>query len=352
MRPTTVLLSTLALTALAGCFGTPFTTSTEDPDSGTTPDCCGQGDTGSGHDAGKPDPDAGRPDPDSGNPGTGHDSGTPTDAGSEKDSSTPPPDSGCMSCGTDSGSPMPDSGTPDSGMSMPDSGMGTDSGTPDSGMADSGMADSGAPDSGMGMDSGTDSGGGMDAGTDAAPEAGPCVDLTTTCAGMQPLICQAGSWVTNGGPCDYACNAGACLCNDPVGDGGGRFKPIVGGGLEDTKTGETWYATIALATSLQSFSEAQSDCAAYGARVPHLSELSGILAEQPSNGFCPAFDADSQFAALFSMKADWYWTDTAPPGRPLDQTAVNFQTGNTTDVQLDLGGAPYHGSVYVMCISP
>lgn len=345
MRPSSrlvsALLPTVLLTAFTAACGDVFTAAPDD----ASPDqqgCCDPGDSAPGNDTGNPQPDSGQPNVDSGSP----DSGTDTDSSTTTDSGSP--DSGCGSC---------DSGLLDTG---------TDSGSPDTG-TDSGVD--------SGVDSGTDSGveagseGGVDAGLDAPVDApsdapvdapsdsgsdadGGCVSLTTTCAGDQPLICQSGAWVTNGGVCDYACNAGACLCNDPYGDGGtGRFKPQLGGSLLDTSTGLTWYTTVA--TSKQSYSSAVSDCMAYSARLPHLSELQAILAEQPSNLFCSSFDGDSQFQSLFSMLADYYWTDSPPSGHPLDKAAVNFKTGDVCDAYLaPCASSPYFSNLYTICVSP
>lgn len=340
MRPSTRLVSALLPSvlgaALAGCVGDAFT-SIGPPDGGDdgSPDqaCCPV-DSSPGTDTGTPQPDSG--DPDSGSP----DTGTGTDSGMA-DGGTPDSgaDSGCVSCdsGVDTGT---DSGSPDAGT---DSGLeaGSEGGV-DAGLDAPVDAPSDAP-----MDAPSDSP--SDSGGDAD---GGCVNLTTTCAGLQPLICQSGSWVTNGGACDYACNAGACLCNDPYGDGGtGRFKPQLGGSLLDTSTGLTWYTTVA--TSKQSYSSAESDCMAYSARLPHLSELQAILAEQPSNLFCSSFDADSQFQSLFSMLADYYWTDSPPSGHPLDKAAVNFKTGDVCDAYLaPCASAPYFSNLYTICVSP
>jgi hypothetical protein len=303
----------------------------------------------------------------------------PADAGNDQGNCCP----GCPPCGTpdpDSSTPAPDGGSPDTGMSNPDTGSpGTDSGTdsgdppdsgctvcPDAGM-DSGSMDSGSMDSGTdsgSMDSGTDSGvdagldgsseGGLDGGGDAG-DAG-CVSLTTTCAGNQPLICQSGSWVTNGGLCDYACNSGACLCNDPyVADGGtGRFKPVFGG-LEDTSTSETWYTSSFWATTAAYEPNAQTFCTAKGARLPHESELMAIIAQQDNNVFCSgsSFDADSQFQSTFSMTGDWYWTDTAPSGWPTHHECVHFGLGKIGDadgVCSPLPPAP--DKCYTLCVSP
>ena len=316
MRPSFKLVSAFLPSALllayaSGC-GSAFTSAPGGgDDAGPDTGCnCGSGDTGGNDgnapntDSGKPDVDSGAPDPDSGKPDV--------DSGS-------PPDSGCGGC---------DSGTPDTGTDSgtdtgTDSGMMTDSGT-DSGM----MTDSGT-DSGM-----TDSGGGdaSDGGTDAA-DAGPCVDLTTTCAGNQPLICQAGSWVTNGGLCGYGCSAGACQCNDPYSvDGGtGRFKPVFGGGLEDMSTGLTWYTTAAIADKQQGYSAAVTDCTTLGARVPHESELIAVIAQQATNVFCSPQDMDSQFFSLFSLENSWYWTDTPPLGFPTHEDVVNVSDGKVED---------------------
>jgi hypothetical protein len=323
--------------ALVGCIGDTFTSGPAD-DAGpeASPGCCpadgsSPGDDG-GNDSGNSKPDGGMPDPDSGSADGGIDASDP-DSG-------PDADAGCMpNC--DGGSDA-DTGT-DGGI---------ESGSTDSGV-DSGL-DSGSTDSGV-MDSGTDAP--SDSGGDAA-DAGPCVDLTTTCAGDVPMICQAGVWVTNGGACDYACNAGACLCNDPYStDGGtGRFKPVVGGALYDEVTGLTWYTTTAAATTYALNSTAVNDCKLYGARLPHLSELQAILAEQPTDTFCSPFNADSQFVTLFSMVAGWYWTDTPPLGHPLDQSAVCFHDGSVGDPDMGVpactGSPPPIDKAYTLCVSP
>jgi hypothetical protein len=161
--------------------------------------------------------------------------------------------------------------------------------------------------------------------------AGTCtcnVGNATKCQGLQPLICQNGFWVNNGGVCGYACAAGACNCNDP------RFTPgSDGNSVFDSVTGETWY----LVQNGGDYPGAQSVCASSyaGGRLPHESELVGILAQQANNVLCVAWniDADIDFSQL---SPDWYWTDTPPMGAsldggpgggPEDLDVVNLQTG-------------------------
>ncbi len=323
--------------ALVGCIGDTFSSGpTDDAGPDASPGCCpadGSSQVDGGADTGNPDP----------KPDGGVDSGMTdggTDASPDPDSGTDA-DAGCGNCdggidsGTDTGT---DSGSVDSGTDSGDSEAGTDSGSTDAGLD--------AP-----ADAPTDSGG-------DASDAGSCVNLTTTCAGDVPMICQSGVWVPNGGACDYACNAGACLCNDPYStDGGtGRFKPVVGGALYDEVTGLTWYTTTSSATTYVLNSTAATDCKIYGARLPHLSELQAILAEQPTDTFCLPFDADSQFVTLFSMAAGWYWTDTPPLGHPLDQSAVCFHDGSVGDPDIGVpactGSPPPAQKAYTICVSP
>jgi hypothetical protein len=180
---------------------------------------------------------------------------------------------------------------------------------------------------------------------DTACTAGTCicnVGNATKCQGLQPFICQNGFWVTNGGVCGYACTVGACTCNDV------RFTPGSGGNsVLDSVTGETWY----LVSNGGNSTLAQSVCASsYPAgRLPHESELLGILAQQANNVLCLSWniDADIYFSQL---SPDWYWTDTvptsAPGGGPEEKYVVNLQTG-AVGVRVANQGGPL-----TICVSP
>lgn len=341
-RTTPILVSALATLVLAGCGGTPFS---EAPGA----DPAQQGQTDAGQDAGsQPATQA-----DTGSPNQGDDAGTPGDPG---DDAAPPPanDAGSPDTGSavdDAGTgtpieagptPEPDSGSPDSGA-VADSGTAPDSGSstpqPDASSPDSGGS---TPDAGTSPDSGSSE---PDSGSDDdASEPPLCTNSATTCSGNQPMTCQNGAWVANGGLCNYGCNAGACLCNDPAEDGGGRFEEEDGHQVLDTSTGETW---IAAPTTHLFWTDASAACASLGARLPMLSELQNILAEQPQNLSCSSFDADSQFQSGYGlgMTATWYWTETT--------MAVNFATGTVEGPEpIDPSGGDTSPSLGTVCITP
>jgi hypothetical protein len=122
----------------------------------------------------------------------------------------------------------------------------------------------------------------------------------------------------------------------------------------DHLTGATWYTTAAVADHYVGFDEAQMICEEYNARLPHLSEVLAVIAQQSSDVFCPDFDADSQFQSSFEMVPGWYWTDTPPSGHPLDQQAVCWANGSVCDIYSTCLGcpAPPVGESYTICISP
>jgi hypothetical protein len=296
---TVILLVCAAV--LCGCGGSPFSTNDPQPDSGSTEGaCCGDDAT--------PPPEA-------------------SDAGGEDADSRP-----CTACHDAAPEAASEAGTPDGGNEA----SASEGGTGEGGVDEGGVPEAGAP------EAGAPEGGPEAGGQDAAPEAG-CTTGALSCNGNQPVVCQGGTFVNNGGVCGYGCNAATGLCDCSAGsrftqsacDGGACSGGIY---VTDAQTGLTWfyYNTGAYQTDLQM----AVVCAGIGNTVlPTEDQVLNLLVETPKQTpWSCARDIDTSFSGM-----SWVWTST--PCATNGYVEVNGFTGAT---QCLVGGAS--AIVNILCV--
>lgn len=201
---------------------------------------------------------------------------------------------------------------------------GTDSGSDGDATTDSGAeAGSDAGDGGNVADA-SDSGADADAG---------CTLNATKCDGDQPMICNAaGTYVNNGGICNYGCvaaDAGAmCNCSAPNGRLIFQNTPVVQD-VMDTTTGRRFVRQTIAAWTDDTNSDAVAHCGPpYG--VPTVAQFNTIVSQRAESKFCNP-DHDPGFSSQGVQNGIAWTRDACGVGKHYTFSLLNGSTACEDD---------------------